>query len=182
MHFPPNPTPARAHIHALQIALHANLDNFGFENPLVDVREVGNPFLDANIVASRIAQALERGINFKKVANYYLTKVIEEGAIGISINIGGKLMGAERSRFQKFKKGFVAYSGDYAETLVDKGYAQGIIKPGMIGIQVRIMKESPKEFEMKITEEEKEKGKEKSKKEKDAKEMLEEIKKASEKI
>lgn len=148
---------------------------FGFENPLIDVKEVDNPFLDAKIVASRIAGALERGINFKKVANYYLDKVTEAGAIGISIHVGGKLMGSERSRFQKFKRGFIAYSGDYAETLVDKGYAQGNIKPGMVGVQVRIMRQSPKEFEMKAQEENKS-GK------KDAKEMIEEMKKAAEKI
>jgi len=150
-------------------------NKFGFENPLIDVKEVENPFLDAKIVASRIAGALERGINFKKVANYYLDKVIEAGAIGISIHVGGKLMGSERSRFQKFKRGFIAYSGDYAETLVDKGYAQGSIKPGIVGIQVRIMKQSPKEFEMKPEEQ-------KSSGPKEAKEMMEEIKKAGEKI
>lgn len=148
---------------------------FGFENPLIDVKEVDNPFLDAKIVASRIAGALERGINFKKVANYYLDKVIEAGAIGISIHVGGKLMGAERSRFQKFKRGFVAYSGDYAETLVDKGYAQGSIKPGIVGIQVRIMREAPKEYEFR-------KKEEKEAHKKDAKEMVEEMRKVSEKI
>ncbi|HLC39767.1 MAG TPA: 30S ribosomal protein S3 [archaeon] len=147
---------------------------FGFENPLIDVKEVENPFLDAKIVAQRIANALERGINFKKVANYYLDKVIEAGAIGISIHVGGKLMGAERSRFQKFKRGFVAYSGDYAETLVDKGYAQGSVKPGTIGIQVRIMREAPKEFEFR-----KELKKEN---EKEVKEMIAGMKEASEKI
>jgi small subunit ribosomal protein S3 len=131
-------------------------DKFGFENPLVDVKEVEQPFLDAHIVAKRIANALERGINFKKVANYYLDKVIEAGAIGIQIKVGGKLMGAERSRFQKFKRGFVAFSGEYADTLVDKGYAQAVIKPGMIGIQVRIMKEMPKEVEEKEFKPEKE--------------------------
>jgi len=131
-------------------------EKFGFENPLIDVKEVEQPFLDAHIVAKRIANALERGINFKKVANYYLDKVLEAGAIGIQIKVGGKLMGAERSRFQKFKKGFVAFSGEYADTLVDKGYAQGIIKPGMIGIQVRIMKEMPKEVELKEFKPEKE--------------------------
>jgi small subunit ribosomal protein S3 len=122
---------------------------FGFENPLVDVKEVENPMLDANIVARRIAQSLEGGINFKKVANFYLDKVMEAGATGISMKIAGKLAGSERSRFQKFKKGFVAYSGDYAETLVDKGYAQANIKPGMIGVQVKIMKSMPKEVEWK---------------------------------
>jgi small subunit ribosomal protein S3 len=124
---------------------------FGFENPLVDVKEVENPMMDAKIVSQRIASALEGGINFKKVAHFYLDKVIEAGATGISIKIGGKLAGSERSRFQKFKKGFVAYSGDYADTLVDKGYATASIKPGSIGIQVKIMKSMPKEVEWKET-------------------------------
>lgn len=124
---------------------------FGFENPMVDVKEVENPMLDAKIVAQRIARALEGGINFKKVANFYLDKVTEAGATGIAIKVAGKLAGSERSRFQKFKRGFVAYSGDYAETLVDKGYAQANIKPGMIGIQVKIMKSMPKEVTWKDT-------------------------------
>jgi small subunit ribosomal protein S3 len=129
---------------------------FGFENPLVDVKEVEQPFLDAHIVAQRIARALERGINFKKVANYYLDRVLEAGATGIQIKVAGKLAGSERSRFQKFKKGFVAFSGDYAETLVDKGDAQANIKPGMIGVRVYIMREMPKEVEEKEFKAEKE--------------------------
>jgi small subunit ribosomal protein S3 len=143
---------------------------FGFENPLIDVREVENPFLDAHIIAKRIGNALEKGINFKKVANYYIDKVMEAGAIGVQIRTGGKLAGKERSRFQKFKKGFVAFSGDYAETLVETGYAQAKIKPGIIGIQVKIMKELPKEFVFEkslgekefISEKEKEKKEEKT--------------------
>jgi small subunit ribosomal protein S3 len=119
---------------------------FGFENPLVDVKEVDQPFLDANIIARRIAHALERGINFKKVANYYIEKVIEVGAVGIQIKVGGKLAGSERSRFQKFKKGFIAFSGEYADSLVERGYTTATLKPGIVGVQVRIMKDKPKEF------------------------------------
>ena len=125
---------------------------FGFENPMIDAREVEQPFLDANIVARRIANALERGINFKKVANYYLSKVTEAGAVGVQINVAGKVSGSERSRFQKFRKGFVAHSGDYAETLVEKGYAQATVRPGTIGVQVKIMKKMVKEFEPKVKE------------------------------
>ena len=125
---------------------------FGFENPMIDAREVEQPFLDANIVARRIANALERGINFKKVANYYLSKVTEAGAVGVQINVAGKVSGSERSRFQKFRKGFVAHSGDYAETLVEKGYAQATVRPGTIGVQVKIMKKMIKEFEPKVKE------------------------------
>lgn len=125
---------------------------FGFENPMIDAREVEQPFLDANIIARRVANALERGINFKKVANYYLNKVTEAGAVGIQINVAGKVTGSERSRFQKFRKGFVAHSGDYAETLVEKGYAQAIVRSGTIGVQIKIMKKTIKEFELKVKE------------------------------
>jgi small subunit ribosomal protein S3 len=125
---------------------------FGFENPLVDVKEVENPFLDSNIIARRIARALEKGINYKKVANYYLQRVIGSGAIGIQIELAGKLSGVERSRMAKFKEGFIAHSGEYAERLVDAGYTQATIKAGIIGIKVKIMKEMPKEVEFKVIE------------------------------
>lgn len=126
---------------------------FGFENPMIDVKEVEQPFLDANIVAKRIARALEKGVNFKKVANYYIERVMEAGAIGVQIKIGGKLAGSQRSRFQKFKEGFIAHSGGYAESLVDRGYAQAMIRPGVIGVQVKIMKGAVEEFALKKAEE-----------------------------
>ncbi len=119
---------------------------FGFENPLLDVREVSEPLLIANIVASRIVNSIEKGINYKKAVNYYLDRVMEAGAVGISVEVAGKIGGVERSRGQKFKKGFVAHSGEYAERLVDYGYTQANIQAGIIGIKVRIMKSLPKEI------------------------------------
>jgi len=146
---------------------------FGFENPLIDVREVEQPFLDANIVASRIAKALERGIHYKRVCNFYLDKIMEAGAIGVQIEASGKLAGTQRSRFQKFRKGFIAHSGDYAEKLVDKGYTQATLKPGVAGIQVKIMKEAPKEFIVKKGIEKQEAPEEKVEEAKEEKEMVE---------
>ena len=70
---------------------------------------------------------------------------MEAGAVGIQIEIAGKIGGVERSRRQKFKQGFVAHSGEYAERLVDFGYTQAIIKAGVIGIKAKIMKSLPKE-------------------------------------
>jgi len=110
------------------------------------VRQVDNPFLDANIVASRIADSLERGINYKRVCNYYMQKIMEAGAIGVQIRASGKIAGVERARFQKFREGFIAHSGDFAEKFVDKGYAQANLRPGVGGIQVKIMSEMPAEF------------------------------------
>lgn len=122
---------------------------FGMENPLVDVKEVTEPLLDPNIVAKRIAKSLEKGIQFKKVCNFYLEEVTKAGAIGVTIRVAGKLAGSERSRFQKFRRGFVAHSGEYAEKLVRKGYTRAMLKPGLVGIQVRIMMELPNEIKIK---------------------------------
>jgi len=123
-------------------------ERFGVENPMLDVREVENPYLDPNIVAYRIAKALERGIHFKKVCNYYLEKIMEAGAVGAYIRVAGKLAGVDRSRFQKFRRGFIAVTGDYADRLVKIGRAQAMLKPGVVGVEVRIMKEAPRELIM----------------------------------
>ncbi len=121
-------------------------EKFGFENPILEVRTVENPFLDANIVASRIKKALERGIHFKKVGNYYVRRILQEGAIGVEIRLSGKLAGVQRSRTQKFRAGFIIHSGEYAERYVDVGRAQALLKPGIVGIEVRILKEAPPEL------------------------------------
>jgi len=123
-------------------------EKFGFENPMVDVREVEQPFLDANIVAGRITKALEKGVNYKKVVNYYLESVMQAGATGIQIKVGGKL-GGEKSRFQKFKQGYIKHSGGYSETMVEKGQAQAMLRQGIVGVEVKIMKGSAKEFILK---------------------------------
>ncbi|MBI2084405.1 MAG: 30S ribosomal protein S3 [Candidatus Aenigmarchaeota archaeon] len=120
-------------------------NKFNFDNPLLDVKEVLEPLLDSNIVARRIAASIEKGTHYKKVANYYLEKIMEAGAVGVHIEIAGKIGGVERSREQKFGRGFVAHSGNYAEQLVDVGYTQALIKAGIIGIKVKIMKSMPKE-------------------------------------
>ena len=128
-------------------------EKFGIENPMLDVREVENPYLDAQVVANRVAKALERGIHFKKVGNYYVQKVMEAGAVGVLIRIAGKL-GGEKAKFFKFRSGYIKHSGHYAETLVDKGYATALTKPGIIGVQVKILKEMPSELLIRFKEEE----------------------------
>ncbi len=120
---------------------------FGFENPMIDVREVDRPFLDASIVSNKIAKSIEKGINYKKVVHFYLDKIMEGGATGVQIRVGGKL-GGEKSRFQKFRRGYITHSGEYSETLVDKGQSRAQLKLGAVGIEVKIMRQRPNEFEL----------------------------------
>jgi len=75
-----------------------------------------------------------------------MQRVMDAGAKGVAIRVSGKLSG-EMSRTEKFNDGYLKYSGEPAETMVDKAYAVANVKAGIIGIQVRVMKETPKELE-----------------------------------
>jgi len=131
---------------------------FGFENPQLDVQEIENPDLDPHIVARRMASGIERGIKYKRIAHLALQRIMGAGAKGVAIRVSGKLSG-EMSRTEKFTDGYLKYSGEPAESMVGKAYAVANIKPGTIGIQVRIMKKTPKELEA-IQKVEKETGEE----------------------
>jgi small subunit ribosomal protein S3 len=126
-------------------------EKFELENPMLDVREVENPLLDAQIVANKIAKGIEKGGFYKKLANYYIDKIMEAGAIGVEIRIAGKL-GGERGRFQTFKQGYIKHSGYYADTLVQKGFATAILKLGMVGVRVKILTEMPEDLNERVLE------------------------------
>jgi len=135
---------------------------FGLENPMLDVKEIEDPLLDAQVIAGKITKALERGAFYKKVANWYVSEVMKAGAVGIEIRVAGK-MGGERGRFQKFREGYIKHAGYYADNVVDKGKAVAVTKPGTVGVQVKILRNLP-EITTRIKEVEKveDKGNEKT--------------------
>lgn len=113
-------------------------DHFKLDNPQLDVKEVRDPDLDAQIIARQIASSLERGLNHKRVANMTIKRVMDSGAVGIQIRIAGKL-GGDKSRTEKFMQGYLQHSGETADRLVSKGKAEALLKPGKVGVQVKIM-------------------------------------------
>ena len=121
-------------------------EKFGFENPQLDVQEVKDPNLDPLIISKWIASSIERGLNYKRVANLALEKIMGAGAVGTAIRIAGKI-GSDMARVEKFSAGYLKYSGDISDSVVRKAYAQANVKLGIIGIQVRILTEYPKELE-----------------------------------
>ncbi len=130
-------------------------EHFKLDNPQLDVKEVRDPDLDAQIIARQIASSLERGLNHKRVANMTIKRVMDSGAVGIQIRIAGKL-GGDKSRIDKFMQGYLQHSGETADRLVSKGKAEALMKPGKVGIQVKIMNINI-EQEMKQQKEQKEK-------------------------
>ncbi len=114
-------------------------NEFGMENVQIEVNEIENPWLDAAVMASRLARQLERGVRFRRMAYWILRRVMRAGAIGCEIIVKGKLS-SRRARYQKFKQGIVAKTGQPASVFVDEADDKAVLKPGVIGIKVLIMR------------------------------------------
>ncbi|EHR78431.1 30S ribosomal protein S3 [Thermococcus litoralis DSM 5473] len=111
---------------------------FGLENPQIEVEEIKNPYFNAKVQATRLAQALERGVHFRRAAYAAIRAIMNNGARGVEIRISGKLTG-ERAKSVRFYQGYIAKVGNPAETLVSRGYAQALLKLGVLGVKVSIM-------------------------------------------
>jgi small subunit ribosomal protein S3 len=167
---------------------------FNLENPQMEISEVENINLDAQVVAERIASSLERfgSSRFKGIGHKVMTDVIGAGALGVEIIISGKIPSA-RARNWRFYQGYLKKCGDIALTGVDSAYARAELKSGTVGIKVRIMPpdikltdkiELTKEKETvveDIKEEKKAEKEESESEESQEKTMLEEIKEKIEK-
>ncbi len=112
---------------------------FGYENLQVEAGEVSNFALNPLIMASKVANALERGWNYRRAGNSMLQRIMDAGARGCQITIAGKLTGL-RHRTEKFVSGHIKFCGETALELMDVGIAQAKLKPGTIGVKVAIMK------------------------------------------
>ncbi len=116
---------------------------FHVDNPQIDVQEVKIPELNAQMMASRLAGAIERGLYFRKAGHNMLRRIMESGALGCEIDIAGKLTGP-RKRTEKFVAGNMLHAGNPAMELVDKGFAVAIKKLGVIGCRVRLIRPTVK--------------------------------------
>jgi small subunit ribosomal protein S3 len=125
-------------------------DRFDMDDPQIDVQEVDEPDLNAQIVADRLANALERGWYFRKAGHTTIDRIIEAGALGAEIVLAGKVTGA-RSRVEKFNRGYIKHNGEPAQEVVDHGQGVAVMKLGTIGVNVKIIPpgaELPDDFEI----------------------------------
>lgn len=113
-------------------------ERFGLDNPQIEVAEAADPSLNPQIMAQKLAEALERGWHFRRAGHSTLQRIMEAGAKGVLITIAGKLTGG-RKRTEKFLKGHIKWCGDTALEHMDVGYATAKKKLGIIGCTVAIM-------------------------------------------
>lgn len=111
---------------------------FGVQNPQISVATLEAPELDAKVVASQIAMALQRGIHFRRAAYWALQRTIEAGALGVEIAIRGKLT-TDRARYEKYKAGYLPSVGDAVSKIVRVAVVDTQLKQGLFGIRVRLM-------------------------------------------
>jgi len=112
---------------------------FKIENPQITVTNVEKPELSARVMAFRLAMALEKGYHFRRAAFIALRRIMEAGALGAEIVISGKLT-SERARYEKFRAGRIYKTGDQVNYMVERAVAHALLKPGVYGIEVRIVK------------------------------------------
>ena len=112
---------------------------FNLDNPHIEIIEIQNPLLDAQLVADEMAIMLERkgSLKFKVIAYKMLQQIIKSGALGTEIVMSGKLP-SDRARRWRFSHGYLKKTGDMAK-LVDYAQSQGVTQLGVVGIQVRIL-------------------------------------------
>ncbi len=104
----------------------------------INVNEVRKPELDAQLVAESIAQQLERRIMFRRAMKRSVGNAMRLGALGIKINVSGRLNGAEIARSEWAREGRVPLHTLRAD--IDYGFAEASTTYGIIGIKVWVNK------------------------------------------
>jgi len=113
-------------------------NDFELDNPQVEVKEVDVPELNPKIMAYKIASMLQRGMHFRRVAYSTIRRIMGAGAQGVEVTISGKIRGS-RSAVAKFVEGYIKKCGEPSTRFVKEGFATVQLKPGVLGIFVRIM-------------------------------------------
>ncbi len=111
---------------------------FKFDKPQIEVIEVKNPNLNAQIMAEKLAAALERGWHFRRAGHSTVRRIMGAKARGCQIIISGKLTG-NRHRMEKFKEGHIKFCGDPKIKWMEEGFSVAKLKAGVIGVKVQIM-------------------------------------------
>jgi len=113
-------------------------EKFKIENPQISVAALEIPELDAKVVASQVAMALQRGVHFRRAAYWAVQRVINAGALGVEITIRGKLS-TERARYERYRAGYLPRVGDPIQKQLKQAVVFTQLKPGLFGVNVKIL-------------------------------------------
>jgi len=118
--------------------LREDLNNMLKAEISIDIEEVKNPALDAQLVAQNVAYQIEKRVGFRRAVKRAIAQSITARAKGIRITVAGRLDGAEMSRTETYKEGKVPLQTFRAD--IDYGFTEALTTYGLIGIKVWIFK------------------------------------------
>ena len=104
----------------------------------LNIVEVKNADMDAQLVAENIAGQLERRISFRRAMKQCMQKTMKSGAQGIKTAVSGRLGGADMARTEFYKEGTIPLQTLRAD--IDYGFAEADTTYGKIGVKVWIYK------------------------------------------
>ena len=104
----------------------------------LNIVEVRKPELDAQLVAESIAQQMERLVSFRRAMKRGVQNAMRMGALGIRVNVAGRLGGAEIARTEWYREGRVPLHTLRAD--IDYALSEAETPYGIIGVKVWIFK------------------------------------------
>ena len=112
---------------------------FKLDNPQIEIKEIMEPKLDAQLIADDIAILLERrgSLKFKVIAYKMLQEIMKAGALGTELVLSGKLP-SDRAKTWRFAQGLLKKTGDPSK-VVDRAQSQATTILGVVGIKVSIL-------------------------------------------
>ena len=108
----------------------------------IQVTEVKNPEVSAHLVATRVVSELERRLPYRRVVTRSMERVMQSGAKGVKIVLGGRIGGAEIARTEKFRQGSVPTQS--LRENIDYASVPALLKRGYVGVKVWIYKDKEK--------------------------------------
>lgn len=104
----------------------------------INIEEIRKPDIDAKLVAESIASQLERRIMFRRAMKRAVQNALKQGALGIKVQVSGRLGGAEIARTEWYREGRVPLHTLRAD--IDYSTARAETTFGTIGVKVWIFK------------------------------------------
>lgn len=104
----------------------------------INIEEIRKPDVDAKLVAQNIAQQLERRVMFRRAMKRVVQNAMRQGALGVKVQVGGRLGGAEIARTEWYREGRVPLHTLRAD--IDYATHEALTTYGILGIKVWIFK------------------------------------------
>ncbi len=116
----------------------ATLEKMTGKKISMDINEIKNVDLSAQLVAENIAMQLEKRISFRRAMKSCMSRTMKSGALGIKTMVSGRLGGAEIARSESYSEGTIPLQTLRAD--IDYGFAEALTTYGIIGVKTWIYK------------------------------------------